>query len=440
MQQKQTYMIPPLWYQIAEDGTAAVVGCLPTAQEINVLPQVRGAVVTRIDAEAFQWHQILRRIQLPETLESIGRYAFCGCEKLRSIVLPAGVRVLEEACFAQCFQLKQIQLPNALEAIEPYAFKDCLSLETICIPRHCTQIALNAFEECASMTAYQVENENPAYCAEDGMLYNSDKTLLCLCPESREEPVTLAHNTAIARETFDRCMLLPSIEVEEGHPLYRSEDGVLFSADGTTLVCVPQGRRKPLELSADVIDITEFALDQSFLPVIQVVKDLVDFAWIDTCSLPPFRVDEDNPAFSAAAGLLYDREQTILFACYGNFQGRLVLPDSVTIIDVGAVSGCGDVTAVELPPDLQIIENAAFAGCLRLVSVDIPASVTTLGDEAFLSCFALQHITIPNPDTEIGKDAFLGCLNLTIHAPRHSHAAHYARIHDIPLTIINETK
>lgn len=432
MQQEKTILIGTIWYQIFADDHAEVIGCMPFVQEISLLAQAEGVPVTAISEGAFSGYMELGTVVFPDTLERIGKEAFRGCEKLRELNFPKGLKILEDSCFAQCFQLREINLPDSLEVIADFAFKDCISLRSVTLRKNCREISPTAFQECPSLERFFVTDDNEDFTSDDGILYNKDMTMLLRCPESRNTPVRLRADMDFLPDAFDRCMWLPAIYADDDHSMYCSYgNGVLYNKEGTQLVLVPQGRKEPLHLSESVTDISERALDQSFVPVMQVKGDVIDFAWIDCCSLPRFEVSDYNPAFCDVDGILYDKEQTVLIACYGAFKGVLELPDTVTMIDCGAVSGCGSVTGVILPDTLFLIDNAAFACCTALKEIDIPSGVTAIGDEAFLSCFSLETVRISNPDTEIGTDAFLGCLNLTICAPSGSTAEEYAQTHEI---------
>ncbi len=77
--------------------------------------------------------------------------------------------------------------------------------------------------------------------------------------------------------------------------------------------------------------------------------------------------------------------------CSG-FTGKLVIPDSVTIIDRSAFNGC-----------------SGFTGTLRL-----PDSLTTIGDNAFSGCSSFTGaLRIPSQTTSIGSSAFSGCSGFT---------------------------
>ncbi len=97
-------------------------------------------------------------------------------------------------------------------------------------------------------------------------------------------------------------------------------------------------------------------------------------------------------------------------ACIG--LTSLDIPDTVTIIDNGAVSGCTGLTSVTMPNSVANIGDWAFANCTGLTSVTIPDSVTSIGWEAFSGCTGLTSVIIPKSVTSIGEGAFSGCAGL----------------------------
>lgn len=91
---------------------------------------------------------------------------------------------------------------------------------------------------------------------------------------------------------------------------------------------------------------------------------------------------------------------------------ELIIPNTITIINELAFSGCSELTSVTIPSTVNKIGNMAFQGCSSLTSMAIPNSVTTIGQFAFSSCHSLTSVTIPNSVTIIGEYAFSGCNNL----------------------------
>ena len=91
---------------------------------------------------------------------------------------------------------------------------------------------------------------------------------------------------------------------------------------------------------------------------------------------------------------------------------KIVLPDTITIIDSNAFSSCYNLTELVLPEGVTTIGSCAFSGCSSLIELNIPASVTEIGGEAFYGCGSLTTIHIPDGVTSLGDRMFAGCENL----------------------------
>lgn len=91
------------------------------------------------------------------------------------------------------------------------------------------------------------------------------------------------------------------------------------------------------------------------------------------------------------------------------------LPNSVKVIQPGALNNCTKLKSVVLPEKLQSIQGewdgGAFARCSSLTDVKFKAC-ENIGSYAFYSCNALNHITLPSDLKTIDDDAFSGCNNL----------------------------
>lgn len=87
----------------------------------------------------------LQGIELPETIDSIGKQAFENCGDLESVVLPDHITALPEACFIFCMSLSVVILPKHLKSIGKDAFSGCI-MSTVTIPAEVTSIAKGAFD------------------------------------------------------------------------------------------------------------------------------------------------------------------------------------------------------------------------------------------------------------------------------------------------------
>ena len=92
----------------------------------------------------------LTSIIAPNTVTSIGNFAFYLCTSLASISLPAATSIGDGA-FYECTSLVSISLPDAT-SIGVYAFCYCTSLASISLP-DATSIGNDAFNHCTSLAS-----------------------------------------------------------------------------------------------------------------------------------------------------------------------------------------------------------------------------------------------------------------------------------------------
>ena len=95
--------------------------------------------------------QALRRVFLPDSVETIGAYAFHGCSALERVSLPANLREISLRMFDGCAALEQIALPAGLKGIGDYAFYGCGSLQKLRLPESVKRIGKYAFYNCRKM-------------------------------------------------------------------------------------------------------------------------------------------------------------------------------------------------------------------------------------------------------------------------------------------------
>ncbi len=100
---------------------------------------------------AFENSQSLQEVNLPQNLETLSIRSFGKCKNLEKIILPDSVKVIPNCCFEQCEKLADIVFPANLQLIEFGAFMDCSSLKTIDIPKGTQKIESRAFENCTSL-------------------------------------------------------------------------------------------------------------------------------------------------------------------------------------------------------------------------------------------------------------------------------------------------
>ena len=71
-----------------------------------------------VDSNAFSGCHIMKSIELSDSIEEIGSFAFYGCQNLEKIVLPKKIKIFESA--ARCPKLKEVILPEELIEIKEF--------------------------------------------------------------------------------------------------------------------------------------------------------------------------------------------------------------------------------------------------------------------------------------------------------------------------------
>lgn len=103
-----------------------------------VIPdEIEGCPVTAIADNAFIGWGALYSITLPDTLQTIGRYAFKDCTRLKKIEIPDSIRQIKDFAFSGCTRLRHVAIgtPSEVQA-DHYAtigdaFYQCEGFETL---------------------------------------------------------------------------------------------------------------------------------------------------------------------------------------------------------------------------------------------------------------------------------------------------------------------
>ena len=70
----------------------------------------------------------LSELRLPDTVTSIGSFAFSGCSNLEECLLGASLQSIGSSTFENCTSLKHLVMPESVSTIYPNAFKGCSGL------------------------------------------------------------------------------------------------------------------------------------------------------------------------------------------------------------------------------------------------------------------------------------------------------------------------
>ena len=112
--------------------------------------------VTSIGAYAFSGNDALAVILIPDSVTSLGHHAFANCTNLSSLDIPASVTSIGAALFYCCTELTKVTLPDGITSISDAMFDGCSSLKEVKIPDSVTVIGDSSFFGCKSLTSINI--------------------------------------------------------------------------------------------------------------------------------------------------------------------------------------------------------------------------------------------------------------------------------------------
>ena len=316
---------------------------------------------------------------------------------VKKVIIQEGITGIENDIFSQCDNLIRIEIPSTVSYIGDKAFHYLYGLEEII-----------------------VNESNMNFSAENGVLFNKDKTELICYPKGKADlqysvPETVnsikelafTNNvslqviqipdsvTQIGLGAFRSCLSLKDIVVEETNPNYVTIDGVLFNKDKTELICYPSEKEgDTYEIEQTVKTIKEYAFSKnSYLKQINAfaVENIERgaFYWgqlLEYVQLPKTMTQMGTAVFSGCNALK-----------------RVVFPEGITKIEACTFTDCYELEEITFSSNITEIGDYAFTGCTKLKELAIPMGVTKIGTQVFQDCFGMEKLYIPNTVSKIGS-------------------------------------
>ena len=142
---------------------------------------------------------------------------------------------------------------------------------------------------------------------------------------------------------------------------------------------------------------------------------------LDSPYLRSITVSDENGVYSSVAGVLYDKDASVLLKFPASKQ-RLQIPDTVTEIGAGAFRDAGaalkadyeggDITYfryVSIPGTVSKIGENAFSGS-TLETLKLADGTESIGAGAFAGCGSLRYVLFNETLEAVASDAFDGCV------------------------------
>ena len=453
--------------------------------------------VTSIERSAFGRCSGLTSVTIPNSVTSIGNGAFRYCSGLtemkvdannskydsregcnaiietssntllygcQTTVIPNSVTSIGPFAFCSCYGLTSITISNSMTSIGEYAFGWCSGLlDVYCYAEKMPSTENNAFNSsnysnatlhvpAASIESYKAKSPwsgfgnivaLPPFSGEveiNGINYELNgetKQAIVIAKSSGEysgevvipESVVYVGNeysvTSIGEWAFANCSGLTSITIPNS--VTSIGQHAFFDCFGLTSVTIPNSVTSigggafigcsgltSVTIGNSVTSIGYGAFEGCYgltsVTIPNSVESIGWYAFSGCYGLTEMKVDANNSKYDSREGcnaIIETSSNTLISGCQ-----TTVIPNSVTSIRYGAFQHCYGLTSITIPNSVTSIEEDAFSGCTGLTSVTIPNSVTIIGNYAFCECYGLTSVTIGSGMTSIGYGAFRSCSGL----------------------------
>lgn len=387
------------------------------------------------NSDVFAECKQLTNVVLPESITSIPVRAFYRCDKLSTIDL-SHCTVMGGGAFAMCTSLAHIDLSSVtlLESVkggyysngdyEYYSpndvigsFTDSKNLTSVSLSC-CKKIGDRAFKGCTSLEKIVLPETvtNLGWECFDGTIMVTSMAI---------EPPVITSNTDLSSNIMGEFVLVNVPKESLGS--YKSANywkdmakrifpiGTKFDYDVTT---------EAQPSTSDLLDKVGKNNSNSVVSLkvkgsinsydIMVIRNKMDnLHYLD---LSDANVVENSYEYYTGCSTKND---TIGRNAFRDLSKLITVsfPNSVKVIETGALYNCTKLKSVVLPENLLSIgddwnwDGGVFANCSSLTDVKFKAC-GNIGSRAFSNCSALKHITLPSDLKTIEQYAFASCNNL----------------------------
>ncbi len=187
------------------------------------------------------------------------------------------------------------------------------------------------------------------------------------CTNLKNITISAAMTGPIESEAFSGSTKLTEFKVEDGNTAYSAENGVLFNADKTKLFLYPKGKDGAYTIPGTVQSIRTQAFQNCSGLTHVTIPASVKSDGASSSYVPGLGYD----AFSGCTGLTkvtFEKGSTLDGIAEGVFANctaltEINLPESITSIGREAFENCSSLTSIIIPQNVYKIDIDAFSGC-----------------------------------------------------------------------------
>ena len=367
--------------------------------------------IQSIGAYAFSGCESLSDCVLPDSVSSIGQYAFFDCKGITFFRVPDKVTTINTYTFANCTSLYWVDCGLGVQSIEPFAFAGCPTARYIAINGSATEVKGNAFQGDKNATLLIVGKQQ--------MTDFTDYT-----------GINDAATGSVDTKVFRICYLK---DIEQGRLLKRYAANNTTAAIGSTgsyantsdlyadsFASNNDGKADYLHVAGASAMETTWA-DKTQVPWNEIRETLTKvcveddvtsvgpYAFEDCTALTFARIGKGAATFSTHA--FYNCSSLKEFLCnVRSFSTGSLTADSNVFVNAGASDGF----SVVFEDDATRIPGYLFYNCKNLTNLTLGKGISSINSFAFAGCTGMKTLYIkstkidstdPKIFTDAGKDS-----------------------------------
>ncbi len=332
-------------------------------EALAIPAEVEGLPVTEVADNALNGCWSVHEIVLPDSITTIGSHAL-NCYSLEKLELGSGLTTIGTSSICHSYKLTELTLPEGLTRIGRGSLRS-LGVSTLTLPASLEFLGEGALTHCENLTAYEVAEGCPAVTALDGVLLSADGSTIVAFPAGREgayetpEGVTTIGYGAFAATSLTGITLSEGVTTIDNCAFYSSS---FLEVPTLAEIKLPQSLES---VGSYAFGSTYNGVTFKDAPLIEELELGPNVSYLGTNAftglrIARFSVDSDNVSFSSPGGFIANRMgDTILEAPSG--MGQVVeIPEGITTIgkDVFALASAG--TDFILPASASRISVLAF--------------------------------------------------------------------------------
>ena len=397
-----------------------------------------GKPVVAVSDGAFRDNNVIKLVELPDTVTSIGLEAFRMCASLTRITIPDSVTVIGNNAFYGCTSLADAELPQGLITVGDYAFAGCVALPSITLGSRTAKIGEQAFADCSAVTSLVIP---------DSVTSLGNKAFYAC---TRLSDVSGgAGLTRVGGYAFERTVWLRT-ECEKGFAvlgemlvkvtsdgLFSAPEGIAYVADyafygltglngvvfqdeleyigtyafgGCTSLTALTMPSKLKSIGDGVFSGCVSLVSISFPASLTSIGSNCFFG---CTALSSIAVSEGSSSFYADASALYSADKTRLYRYFpACTEKSFTVPDGVLTLDTDSFSGSGSLETVIMCSSVMELGERVFYSCRNLKNIVFSQDVKSVPAECFAFCTSLSSIELTEGIASVAQRAFLGCTSL----------------------------